>query len=79
MNNLELKGGVKIGMARANMPFATLNVTVNKLELNASIIGTLVFQPKDIISIEPYGIFAGQGIKINHTVSGYNKKVIFWT
>lgn len=81
MKELQLTGGARIGIANATFPFATLKVTRNKLELNASIIGNLTFQPSDIISIEPYtGIpFLGQGIKINHNVSSYKEKVIFWT
>ena len=31
-------------------------VNKDRLELNASIIGNLVFQPSDIISIEPYSM-----------------------
>ena len=40
-----------------------------------------MFQPKDIISIEPYTFIPliGQGIKINHRIENYNPKVIFWT
>jgi len=81
MNELKLTGGARIGMANATWPFATLKVTRNKLELNASIVGNLVFLPSNINSIEPYTQIPliGQGIKINHTVDSYNKKVIFWT
>lgn len=80
MDKLEITGGARIGMANATWPFATLKVTKDKLELNASIVGNLVFQPKDIISIETYTIIPilGQGIKINHRITNYNNKVIFW-
>ncbi|SHM04167.1 hypothetical protein [Mucilaginibacter sp. OK098] len=76
---IELKetGGAQIGRANATWPFVTLTVTSNKLQLNASILGNLVFAPADIISIEPYGLFAKRGIKINHRVDNYNSKVIF--
>lgn len=80
---LEIKktGGARIGWANATWPFATLKVNKNKLELNATILGNLVFKPTDVISIEPYGLipFFWQGIKINHKVSSYNSKVIFWS
>jgi hypothetical protein len=81
MDKLEIIGGARIGMANATWPFATLRVSKDKLELNASVVGNLVFQPKDIISIETYTMIPllGQGIKINHRIANYNSKVIFWT
>lgn len=81
MNELQLTGGARIGMANATFPFATLKVNNERLELNASIAGNLTFQPSDIISIEPYTMIPilGQGIKINHTVSNCKDRVIFWT
>ena len=71
MNELQLTGGARIGMANATFPFATLKVNKDKLELNASIVGNLTFQASDIISIEPYTMIPilGQGIKINHKTS----------
>ncbi len=81
MNELKITGGARIGMANATWPFATLKVNKDKLELNASIVGNLVFQPSNINSIEPYTQIPliGQGIKINHNVDSYKEKVIFWT
>ena len=81
MEKLEMTGGARIGSANASWPFATFKVSKDKLELNASIVGNLVFQPKDIISIEPYSkfTFIGKGIKINHSVTNYDNEVIFWT
>jgi len=80
---MEIKetGGARIGMANATWPFATLTVNENKLTLNATIVGNLTFIPNDIISIEPYTVLPilGQGIRINHRVSSYKDKVIFWT
>ena len=76
-----LTGGARIGSSNATYPFANLYVDKEILKLNASIIGNLIFEPKDIISIEPYVFIPviGQGIKINHRVEKYNSKVIFWT
>jgi hypothetical protein len=56
-------------------------VDKNVLKINASIVGNLVFQPQDIIPIEPYKMIPilGQGIKINHRIENYKPKVIFWT
>jgi hypothetical protein len=81
MNELQLTGGARIGMANATFPFATLKVNKDRLELNASIIGNLTFQSSDIISIEAYTMIPilGQGIKINHKVANYKERVIFWT
>ncbi|MCU4190144.1 hypothetical protein M9Q43_13355 [Flavobacterium sp. HXWNR29] len=76
-----LTGGARIGMANASYPFADLYVDNEILKINASIVGNLMFQPIDIISIEPYTFIPliGQGIKINHRIENYNSKVIFWT
>ena len=81
MNEMKLTGGAKIGMLRASFPLATLKVNKDKLQLKAAIIGNLVFQPKDIISIEPFKQIPiiGQGIRITHRVANYSQKVIFWT
>lgn len=81
MKEIQITGGARVGRANATFPFATLKVNKNRLEINASIVGNLVFQRSDITSIEPYISipFIGQGIKINHTVSSYKEKVVFWT
>jgi hypothetical protein len=72
-------GGARIGLANATWPFATLKVTKQKLELNASIIGKLVFRPNDIISIVPQNGLLSKGLRIIHKVPTYKKNVIFWT
>ncbi|MGM0479259.1 MAG: hypothetical protein ACQERC_08545 [Bacteroidota bacterium] len=81
MNEIQLTGGARVGRANMTFTFATLKVNKDRLELNASIVGNLTFQPSDIISIEPYTMIPilGQGIKINHKVSTYKERVIFWT
>lgn len=81
MNELELIGGARIGIANASYPFAVLKVKKELLELNVSIMGNLVFLPGDIISLEPYKQFSkfGVGIKINHKVAAYKSNLIFWT
>ncbi len=81
MTELKLTGGARIGFANASFPFATLRVSKHKLELKASLIGNLVFQPADIVSIEPYRLIPviGQGILIKHNVPTYKERVIFWT
>lgn len=81
MEKFELTGGARIGMTNATWPFATLSVNKDKMELNVSIAGNFIFQPKDIISIETYTMIplVGQGIKINHRIANYESKIIFWT
>jgi hypothetical protein len=79
MDTIEITGGARIGSANATWPFAKLKVDKNVLELNASIIGNLVFRPRDIISITPYSSVLSNGIKINHKVAEYKTDVIFWT
>lgn len=78
MVELRKTGGAQIGIANATWPLATLKVSADKIELKAGLIGSLVFSPADIITIEPYRSFR-QGIRIVHRVKDYNKKVIFWT
>jgi hypothetical protein len=79
MYDIEETGGANIGFCRATWPFAKLLVNKNELRLNASIIGNVYFRPSDVISIEPSSLFSGAGIKINHRVNGYSRKVIFLT
>jgi len=81
MNQFEITGGARIGKANVTYPFAKLAVTGSQINLKASIIGTFSFTPAEIISIESYHQIPiiGQGIKINHRVSDYEQKVIFWT
>jgi len=76
-----LTGGARIGRANATYPFADLYVDRNILKINASLIGKFAFEPKDVISIDPYNSIPilGRGIKINHRVGNYNQKIIFWT
>ena len=79
MNEIKETGGARIGMANATWPFATLTVSKDKLELNAPIVGNLIFKPADIISISPYSGFMSSGLKINHKVPKYKDHVVFWT
>lgn len=79
MQQIKFTGGARIGMSNATWPFATLKITKDRLDLNASIIGNLSFTPDDIISLEPYSGFGGSGLKINHRVPKYKEKVIFWS
>ncbi|GAB5552269.1 MAG: hypothetical protein Sapg2KO_18600 [Saprospiraceae bacterium] len=81
MNEIEIKGGARVGSTHCSFPLATLKVDKDRLILKVAFIGTLIFRATDIISIEPYIVIPliGQGIKITHTVTNYKKRVIFWT
>ncbi|WP_346986251.1 hypothetical protein [Chryseobacterium sp. POE27] len=81
MKQFKLTGGARIGRANATYPFADLYVDENILKINASLVGSLIFQPQDIIMIKPYSSIPliGQGIKILHRVDNYKQNVIFWT
>jgi hypothetical protein len=74
-------GGAVIGRMRATWPLANIKISEFKLELNASFAGTFVFRPGDISSIVPCsgGSLLTSGIKINHTVPGYNANIVFGT
>lgn len=74
---VKVTGGASVGMARATWPFATLKVTKKRLELNATIIGNLVFKPSDITSIEVVDGLGARSLKINHKVANYKNKVVF--
>ena len=73
------RGGARIGLLmHATWPFCDIRVTKNLLELNASIIGKLVFRPGDIDEIKVVkGFFKGYGLKIIHHVQGYKSNVFF--
>jgi hypothetical protein len=79
MTDIKETGGARIGLANATWPFATLEVTKDKLKLNASIIGNLIFRPNDIISIVPQDGLLNKGLRIIHRVPTYKENVIFWT
>jgi hypothetical protein len=79
MTEVKETGGARIGMVNATWPFAKLTVTKDKLQLNATIIGNLIFKPGDIVSIEPYSRFMSKGIKITYNVPKYKNHVVFWT
>ncbi|RED26798.1 hypothetical protein BD847_0723 [Flavobacterium cutihirudinis] len=76
-----LTGGARIGRANATYPFADLYVDKDVLKINASIVGNLVFQPKDIIELKEYKSIPliGNGVKVIHRIENYSKEVVFWT
>ena len=79
MNELSFTGGARIGRANATKPFAKLMVTKDRLELNASVLGKLVFLPEDVIAIAPFSGLGSSGISIKHKIADYKEEVVFWT
>lgn len=81
MKELTLTGGARVGMLNASMPLAKLTVSNERMELRASVIGSFVFRPEDVIAIERHVVIPvlGQGIKIIHRVKTYKSKMIFWS
>lgn len=73
-------GGARIGLLNATWPFAHLTVAKDYLNLNVGLLGYYSFLPNQVISIDQVGIipFLAWGIRINHTVSSYPNKIIFW-
>tara|TARA_R110001592_G_scaffold57344_3_gene174361 strand:- start:2883 stop:3548 length:666 start_codon:yes stop_codon:yes gene_type:complete len=81
MNEIQLTGGAKIGMINCSIPFATLSISENELQLTTTFGANLIFQTEDIVSIKEYTVLPiiGQGIRIEHKVSEYKEDVVFWT
>jgi len=73
-------GGARIGWFNATFPFARLNTAVDHLTLKVLLAGTYTFAPNQVVSLERYGLvpYIGWGVRINHTVSKYPVKIVFW-
>ena len=73
---LAVTGGGRIGWAQATWPFVRLTATKELLVIGAGIIGRYPFRPEDVVGIERAGCL-GWGIRINHNVPRYPRKIIF--
>jgi hypothetical protein len=73
-------GGARIGWLNATWPMASFNVNGSQLTLKVFIFGTYTFAPDHVVSLEKYGLipFLGWGVRINHRVPHYPKKIVFW-
>ncbi|MGM0934620.1 MAG: hypothetical protein ACQEWD_14370 [Bacteroidota bacterium] len=80
-SNIKYIGGSRIGSRNLTFPFASLNISKEKLELKNTGFQNLIFYPEDILNIEEvyYFPFIAQGIKIKHNNPGYAKNIIFWS
>ncbi|WP_081211728.1 hypothetical protein [Salegentibacter sediminis] len=80
-DNIKYIGGSRIGSRNLTIPFASLIISEEKLELNNTGFQNLIFYPQDLVNIEEvyYFPWIAQGIKIKHKISGYDKNIIFWS
>jgi hypothetical protein len=76
MTQIKYTGGAIVGFFRATLPFATLKVSSESLDLNVSILGNYSFARGDIVSIVKNKGFH-MGVRINHNVPQYPKRIIF--
>lgn len=76
--DVKVVGGSQIGWVSASWPFAKL--AVSKHQLTLSCLGTYVFEPHQIASLEPHGFipFFARGVRIVHSRADYPAKMIFW-
>lgn len=77
---LKARGGARIGWINASWPFASLTASSKGLILEIILFGTYYFTPDQVVSLESYGSipFFGRGVRINHNVPKYPRKVVFW-
>jgi len=78
---IKLTGGARVGWVNASWPFASLNVTASRINLNVTLLGKYQFRPEDVTFIEGVGSLPliGRGIRIYHNIADYPGKIIFWT
>lgn len=76
--DVKVVGGSQIGWVSVSWPFAKL--VVSKHQLTLSCLGTYVFEPQQIVALEPHGFipFFAQGVRIVHSRADYPAKMIFW-
>jgi hypothetical protein len=73
-------GGARIGSTNATFPFAKLTANHEALKISVFILGSYNLAPEQVVAITKYSIllFFASGIKIEHIVSNYPTRIIFW-
>lgn len=67
-------------MFSATWPFADLRADEERIVLKVAFSGTYTFPASQVVAVRKYVLipFLGWEIRIQHEVSGYPQKVIFW-
>ncbi|UCE65168.1 MAG: hypothetical protein JSU85_09835 [Candidatus Zixiibacteriota bacterium] len=73
-------GGARVGGVNATFPLASLTARKDKLDLSVAFIGNYTFTANQVVSVEKYVTIPllGWGIRINHNVSTYPEKMVYW-
>lgn len=82
MNFLEIRGGASIGWVSMTWPLAKLSVTRDQLRINGLGLASCVFEPRDIVALQPRGAmpaFVSNAIQITHTRPDLPEKIAFMT
>ena len=76
---IKYTGGSRIGSRNLTIPFASLHIVKEKIELKSTGFKTLIFKPENLVDIkEVYFVpFIAQGIRIKHNKSEYDGKYNF--
>ncbi len=74
-------GGAEIGLVTCSWPLARLVVSPDRLTLRVLVLGRYEFRPDQVVSIERYTFLPvlAAGLRFNHVLGNYPKRVIFWT
>jgi hypothetical protein len=76
-DHFSLRGGARIGMMNASIPFAQLSISRKGLRLSS--LGREYFFARERISVlSRYQGFFSTGLRIDHTVPVYPEKIVFW-
>ena len=78
---IKYTGGSRIGSRNLTIPFASLHIDKEKIELKSTGFKTLIFKPQNIVNLEKvyYAPFIAQGIRIKHNKAEYSENIIFWS
>lgn len=78
--SFETTGGAKVGLMNASWPLAKLTASSGSLRMAVRFLGSYVFTPDSVVSIERYTMIPvlGWGIQIRHNVAEYPSRIIFW-
>ena len=83
--SFKARGGARIGWVNYSWPLADLRVTEDRLTVTTTMFGlfntgSYTFTRDQVIAIDRHGVIPliGEGIKIQHLVTNYPRKIIFW-